>query len=191
MLALLFYSKIDLETYLGASAAGIIEESAKILIVALMMGKAGRYRWILNGLLLGAAIGTGFAAFESAGYAFDIMLKSSVEEGAGNILSRGMLAPFGHIVWTANAAAALWLVKVNKPFKWEMLQAGPFLRIFIAVVAMHMIWNAPFALVPIPLFLDLKYVLLGLLAWVICFRLIQAGLKQLSEARQQELRQIV
>ena len=98
---------------------------------------------------------------------------------------RGLLAPFMHIVWTANAAAALWMVKGDKPFSWEMLQAPAFLRVFVAMVILHMIWNAPFGLLRLPVVQDVKFVLLGILGWIICFRLVQAGLRQLNKARQE------
>ncbi|MDR3711645.1 MAG: PrsW family glutamic-type intramembrane protease [Puia sp.] len=187
ILALIFYSRFDFfTTYLGTPAAGIIEESAKLLIVALLMGKAVRYRWCLNGLLFGAAIGTGFGAFESAGYAFRTMLVRGVDAGGSSILLRGVDAPFTHIVWTASASAALWLVKGDRPFSWEQLKAPAFLRIFVSVVLIHMVWDTGFTLVPLPLVTDLKFVLLGLLSWVICLRLIQAGLRQLNKARQEE-----
>jgi len=188
IVALIFFSRLGLfSSFLGASAAGIIEESAKLLIVALLMGKAAQYRWVLNGLLFGAAVGCGFGAFESSGYAFRAMLgEGGVEGGVANIMLRGMLAPFMHIVWTANAAAALWLVKGNRPFSWEMLKAPAFLRVFVTIMLIHMIWNAPFHILPLPLVIDLKYLILGALGWVICFRLVQAGLKQLNKARQEE-----
>jgi|GEM_PF-571225 len=182
--ALIFFNRLTfLGTFLGASAAGIIEESAKLLIVIFLMGKTGRYHWILNGLLFGAAVGTGFAAFESAGYALEIMLGSNVDVGVGNLLLRGITAPFTHIVWTANSAAALWMVKGDKPFSWSMVQNGKFLRVFVSSMLLHMCWNAPFTLVPLPLIGDLKFVILGVLGWVITLRLIQTGLRQLSKAR--------
>jgi RsiW-degrading membrane proteinase PrsW (M82 family) len=185
ILALVFFSNFDLFTsFLGASAAGIIEETAKVLIVAWLVGKQVRYKWTLNGLLLGAAVGTGFAAFESAGYAFRYILGDGVTAGGQIILLRGMLAPFMHIVWTANAAAALWMVKGDRPFSWEMLQAPAFLRVFLAMVILHMIWNAPFGVLSLPVVQDLKFVLLGILGWMICFRLVQQGLRQLNRARQ-------
>jgi protease PrsW len=188
LVALVFYSKFDFfETYLGASAAGIIEETAKILIVILLVGKSTRYPWILNGLLFGAAVGTGFGAFESAGYAFRIILSDGMIAGVDNIILRGVLAPFMHVVWTANVGAALWMVKKDKPFKWDMLKEGAFLRILIAMMVAHMLWNAPFSLMQLPLGIDLKNVILGVLEWMICFRLIQAGLQQLKAARQQQL----
>jgi len=186
ILALIFFSNFNLFTsFLGASAAGIIEETAKLLIVAWLMGREQRYKWVLNGLLLGAAVGTGFAAFESAGYAFRFILGGGVTAGGEIIMLRGLLAPFMHIVWTANAAAALWMVKGDKPFSWEMLQAPAFLRVFLAMVILHMIWNAPFGLIPLPIVQDIKFVLLGILGWIICFRLVQAGLRQLNKARQE------
>jgi len=186
IVALIFFSRLDFfTTFLGASAAGIIEETAKLLIVALLMGQAQRYKWILNGLLFGAAVGTGFGAFESAGYSFRAMLGSGVDAGVASIMLRALLAPFMHIVWTANSAAALWLVKGDRPFSWEMLKEPAFLRIFIAMVLIHMIWNAPFSLLQLPIVLDLKFVILGVLDWVICFRLVQAGLRQLNKARRE------
>jgi RsiW-degrading membrane proteinase PrsW (M82 family) len=188
IVALVFFDRFNFfETALGASAAGIIEESAKLLCVILIMGRYSRYRWILNGLLFGAAIGTGFAAFESAGYALNFMLQSNVSEGVNVIILRGMLAPFGHIIWTGNAAAALWLVKGNQSFQWSMLKDARFLRIFLSSVILHMVWDTSFTLMPLPYVGDIKYLILGVLGWTISLRLIQKGLQQLNEARRTEL----
>jgi len=107
-----------------------------------------------------------------------------------NIVLRGLLAPFMHIVWTANATAALWLVKGDKPFEWSMLGAPRFLRVMISSMVLHMLWNSKFGILPLPLVLDLKYLLLGILAWIICFRLVQEGLRQLNEARHAEIERL-
>ena len=56
--------------WLGAMSAGIVEESAKLL-TALLLARQTRHKYILNGLLFGAAVGAGFEVFEIAGYAFD------------------------------------------------------------------------------------------------------------------------
>jgi protease PrsW len=198
-LALIFFSKTGfLMSWLGASSAGIVEESAKLLIVALLMGASTKNRWILNGLLFGAAVGCGFCAFESAGYALKDMVDPQYDQaghlagylvnfdaGVYTIIYRATLAPFTHIVWTANTAAALWIVKGDRPFKWEMLAAPTFLRVFVSSVLIHAIWNAPFKLVALPFGFDLKEVILGVLSWIICLRLVQAGLNQLNAARQQ------
>jgi len=56
-------------SWMGASVAGIVEEIAKLLAVCVIVGRR-KHRFILNGILFGAAVGAGFAVFESMGYAF-------------------------------------------------------------------------------------------------------------------------
>lgn len=187
-IALILFDKLDfLSNIMHASAAGIIEETAKVLVVVLIVGRFTRYKWILNGLLFGAAIGMGFAAFESAGYAYR---SASFDGMVDNLILRGLLSPFMHIVWTANASAALWMVKGDRKFSWNMFGDMRFLRVLFSSMILHMIWNADFGILPIPVFLDVKYLILGVLAWIICFRLVQAGLKQLNEARRTEVERL-
>lgn len=159
--------------WLGASLAGLMEEPGKLLAL-LMVVNAPRYHYTLNGLLFGAAVGTGFAAFESAGYALRAGLQFDTGVMMDSIMLRGMLAPFGHIVWTGMCAAALWKVKNQKPFRLEMLQDPRFYRVFLIAVVLHMIWNSPLHLP-----FHLKYIILGVVAWIIVFALIQSGLKQI------------
>ena len=68
ILSLFLFQWTDLGTWLGAMSAGIVEEIGKAAALLLVINKT-KYRWTLNGLLFGAAVGTGFSAFESAGYA--------------------------------------------------------------------------------------------------------------------------
>lgn len=187
-IALIFFDRLQfLSDLMSASAAGIIEEVAKVLVVVLIVGRFMRYKWILNGLLFGAAIGMGFAAFESAGYAYRA---GTFETMVDSIVLRGLLSPFMHIVWTANAAAALWLVKGDKRFSWNMLGDIRFLRVMFSSMILHMIWNANFGILPIPVLVDIKYPILGILAWIICFRLVQAGLVQLNQERHAEIERL-
>ena len=95
-----------------------------------------------------------------------------------------------HVVWTANAAGALWMVKGDRKFSWNMLGDMRFLRVFISSFALHFIWNSNFTLVQIPVFSDIKYLILGFISWTICFMLVQAGLKQLNEARKLEIERL-
>ena len=60
----------------GAAGAPFIEEPMKLLLAVLIVGSFVRYKWILNGLLFGAALGVGFGGFESAGYAFDPIINA-------------------------------------------------------------------------------------------------------------------
>lgn len=163
--------------WLGASVAALAEEPGKLLALALVVNKR-RYPHILNGLLFGAAIGTGFAAFESAGYALRLALDGYSMQDV--ILSRGMMAPFGHIVWTAMAAGALWRVKGTDEFRFAMLNDMRFKRVFLIAAGLHMLWNANFELP-----FHAKQLLLGGIAWVIVFGLIQEGLKQLRSYKAQ------
>lgn len=174
---------------LGASSAGIIEEVAKLVIVVAIFGRNTTLRWGQNGMLLGAAIGCGFAAFESAGYAFAQLLENSMSITAfsDNIILRGVMAPFTHVIWTANAAAALWFVKGDQKFSVSMLFNKFFLRIMLSSMVLHMIWNSPLFIFPIPIFLDLKFLLLGILGLSISMRLIQRGLKQIVDTRKIEI----
>ncbi len=179
--------------WLGASVAGLVEEPGKLLVLAFVINNR-KYRSILNGLLLGAAVGAGFAAFESAGYAFLYLLQhvsvSMQYNGAVTlqlndiaamrqlIMSRGLLSPFGHIAWTAMSAAALWRVMGNAPFRLEMVKDPRFGRVFAAAVLLHMIWDSPLELP-----FDGLYILLGTIAWVIVLGLVQEGLEELRASQ--------
>ncbi|HWZ33458.1 MAG TPA: PrsW family glutamic-type intramembrane protease [Bryobacteraceae bacterium] len=55
--------------WLGTPSAGIVEETAKLLTVIVVV-RSVKYKYILNGMVFGAAVGAGFAAFETAGYSF-------------------------------------------------------------------------------------------------------------------------
>jgi len=77
--------------WLGAPAAGIEEEIVKLLAVILVVRNL-KYKYILNGIVFGAAIGCGFAAFETAGYSFfdgflTGFLKDGVLQHLGNLTS--------------------------------------------------------------------------------------------------------
>jgi RsiW-degrading membrane proteinase PrsW (M82 family) len=161
--------------WLGASIAGLVEEPAKLLTLAIVINNR-RYRYTLNGLLLGAAVGTGFAAFESAGYAFRAGLEGGSLLMRDVILTRGLLAPFTHIVWSAMAAGALWRVKRGAPFRWTMLREPRFGRVFAVAVVLHMIWDSSYEVLG-----NLPYLLVGLAGWFMVASLIQEGLQEIRD----------
>ena len=65
-----------------------------------------------DGMVLGAVVGAGFAAFESAGYALQTLLDNLNGQTVIALLEieafRAVLAPFGHITWTALIGGALF-----------------------------------------------------------------------------------
>jgi RsiW-degrading membrane proteinase PrsW (M82 family) len=172
--ALLMYQLADMfhMQWLGASVAGIAEEPGKLLVLAFVVNKK-KYSYILNGLLFGAAVGAGFAAFESAGYALRIALDEGTNVMRDAIFARGLLSPFAHIVWTAMSAAALWRVKGAAPLTLQMLKDKRFTRVFAAAILLHMVWDSPLRLP-----LDGTYLILGAIAWVIVLGLVQEGLEE-------------
>jgi len=58
-----------------------------------------------------------------------------------------------------------------------------FLRILVTSMLLHMTWNAPFYVYPLPYIKDLKFLLLGFIGLSISFKLIQSGLKEIIEER--------
>ena len=91
----------------GMLKVGLIEELTKgVLIVVFALGI--RSFTTRDGMVLGATVGFGFAALESSGYALASLfvvqgnqLFLSVPSVVLNELVRGLLAPFGHGLWTA------------------------------------------------------------------------------------------
>ena len=173
MLSLFLYQWTKLgstDNWFGALGVGLVEETGKAAALLLVLNKL-KYRWILNGMLFGAAVGAGFAGFESAGYAYHY--------GIDVITTRGLLTMCGgHVLWTALAGAALWRVRGDQRFAWTMLRDGRFLRVFGLVVAMHMIWDAPWEPT-----LHLKEIALGFVVWVVLLGYIQVGLRQIRSAQ--------
>ena len=190
--ALIGFQVSGLHKVLGPPAAGIIEETGKLLTV-IILARNVRQKYTLNGLLFGAAVGAGFAIFESAGYAFEGFLapiEFYLQKGhawsadlavfaggelTGSILLRGLLSPFGHVAWTAISAGALWRVKWDRPFSIGMLVNPMFWKAFLIPVGLHMIWNSP-----IPDWYFLLHILNGLVAWFVVFGIVQQGLKQVK-----------
>lgn len=169
--------------WMGASQAGIVEELGKLVTVVLIV-RGERYKYILNGLLMGATVGAGFAAFESAGYAFRIAFEShSVALMMREIQVRAFDAPFGHIAWTAIAAAALWRVKGEGPLRLGILRDRTFLKTLAIPIALHAFWDFKYA----PHWL--VQLIVYPLDYFIIFGLVQQGLRQVRDDQKQRLEQ--
>lgn len=174
-ISLLFFDWTSFDKWLGAMSAGIVEESGKALTLLLVVRKR-RYPWILNGMLFGATVGTGFAVFETAGYALRSMDQGLLFQ---TLFQRGALSVLGgHALWTALVGGALWRVRGQRPFTWDMLRDSAFLRVLALCMALHMLWNSP-----IELPLELKYVAIGLITWIAVLSYIQFGLAEIRQAQ--------
>lgn len=173
-----------LEKLYGAASAGFIEEIAKLLAVVALGRKLikTRHSYILNGILYGAAVGTGFASFESAGYALRVGLENNSFKSLNDlIIMRGLLSPFMHITWTAIAAGAFWISYKNNQSIFKSMVSVRFLSLFVISVGIHFLWNFPiFEVFNLPNTLEpIKLFILGILSWMIVFRMVYVGLQEL------------
>ncbi len=131
----LFVRNLDIRT---AFIIGLIEELTKIIGV-LVIARHRRHDSQLDGLVLGAAAGMGFAAFESVGYAFTAFLRTSGSFSAvvGVTMIRGILSPVGHGTWTAILCGVLF----------RQSRAGGFridrhvILAYLTAVALHGLWD--------------------------------------------------
>ncbi len=121
-----------------AFEVGLIEEAAKILGV-LVIARHRRHDAELDGLILGAAAGMGFAALESNGYAFTAFLRSggSVSVTVMVTLLRGLLAPIGHGTWTAILASVLFRESAAGRFRLTRQVVVAYL----IVAGLHGLWD--------------------------------------------------
>ncbi|AGF58856.1 RsiW-degrading membrane proteinase PrsW (M82 family) [Clostridium saccharoperbutylacetonicum] len=160
--------------FYGAILIGVTEELAKLIVVA-YFARGSKRKYILNGLLLGAAVGAGFAVFETAGYVFAYGFE--VHTMMKIIYTRGALAFGGHIAWAAMSGAALVMVKEDDRLKVKHFLNIKFLKYFIIAIILHSIWDMP---IYIESSIPYIQVMLTLVAWIIILILINAGLKQIS-----------
>ena len=185
------FFRMELNEWLDATLTGIIEEIAKLAIVAFIIWRNKNAKYALNGLLIGAAIGAGFAAFESAGYAFNIFLKYLLNSGLDvtlsynemieNIVLRAILALGGHVVWAAMGGYALMLVKGNRELSMSFLNQKAFWKIFWIPIFLHAVWDMPIYFGSSMVGVIMPKLILVALAWVVIFVLIGNSLSQIGQ----------
>src|SRR5699024_587707 len=138
-------------------------------------------------LTFSAAICAGFAAFESAGYAFTSELFG--DYGMTNVIFLRAWTGIGtHTIWSAIAGAALVYVKEDKKLTSNHIFSNKFIRLFAVSMILHAVWDMP--LYALQNFY-LQYIILIVIGWIFIFVLINAGLKQIvrinSVSHQKEL----
>jgi protease PrsW len=131
----IFISRLD---FFSAFEVGLIEELAKILGV-LVIARRRKHDSMLDGLILGAAAGMGFAALESTGYAFTAFLRSggSLTTTVAVTLLRGLLSPLGHGTWTAILASVLFRESSPGRYHFNRKVIGAYLTVSL----LHGLWD--------------------------------------------------
>ena len=188
--------------FYGALTTGIVEEVGKAVIVCYFLKKM-QNRTILNGLLVGAAVGAGFAAFESAGYAMKPLIgfflstgyyaahgqelnPSTMLDGVYDVIFlRGFLAPGGHVAWAAISGAGLMIAARGKSKVTNALLADKkFTRLFAIPILLHMAWDSPLACIGSDIFL--VPICLTVFVWIVLLIIINMGLAEVNRIKTEE-----
>ncbi len=146
---------------------GLIEEGCKILAV-MFLARRMIHNSEMDGLLLGGAVGMGFAALESTGYAFTVFLLShgQVSASIAETVLRGLIAPFGHGIWTALLGAVLFRVSEPRHFRIT----GSVLLTYLFVSVLHGLWdglpNTIFFVIPPGIPISVTLLVLGIIGVV-------------------------
>lgn len=119
---------------------GLIEEAVKLGALALLTRHLA-VKSMRDGMILGASVGFGFSAFESAGYALTSLFTASglsLSNLVTTELLRGLLAPVGHGLWTAILGGMLfaWSTRHHFALTWRLLFA------FLGVSLLHALWDS-------------------------------------------------
>jgi protease PrsW len=122
---------------------GLIEEAVKLAALWLLARRLPRYT-TRDGIVLGATVGFGFAALESAGYAFTALFTSSGGLSLVNLVEtevlRGILTPVGHGLWTAILGGALFAAAARGGGRLRL--TGAVVGVYVLVAGLHALWDA-------------------------------------------------
>jgi protease PrsW len=125
---------------LGYLGVGLIEEGVKLAAVWWIARGLHTYH-TRDGIALGATVGFGFAAFESAGYAFNALFTMkglSLASVVETELLRGILTPVGHGLWTGILGGVLFHAARNGRLR---LSLGLVVW-YLVVSLLHAFWDA-------------------------------------------------
>jgi len=139
----------------GAETAAFTEEPAKVIALAVFIYLLDA-KYIFGGMLIGAAVGTGFTCVENIYYIMGIS-----DDPLGTLLVRSVLALGSHIMWAAIEGGALVMAKKGERLKLSHFANQQFLGALAYCMALHYINNnSEIRLGTIPFFYDLKYILI-------------------------------
>lgn len=157
--------------------APFTEEPAKIIATSLFIYFI-KPRYIFGGMLIGAAVGAGFAAFETIGYNLGTLNSSTYGNSVFLLALRSVWAIGGHVTWAAIEGGALLYAMNKSPFSLKYFFSGKFLPYVAATFAMHFAWNFP---VNNFMMLVVKNTLLCVVAVYVSFTLLNKAINQVVE----------
>jgi RsiW-degrading membrane proteinase PrsW (M82 family) len=118
----------------------LTQELVKVLAL-LYVARRVRRRTLRTGLVLGAAVGFGFGAFETAGHALQALMNVSglsMRALVETELLRGLLAPVGQGLWTALIGGTIFAA--TRSDRWR-LTSGVFFA-YLGASLLHALWDS-------------------------------------------------
>ena|SRR5437660_4125239 len=132
----------SLLSYVGV---GLIEEGSKLAALWWVARRLPEYL-PRDGIVLGAAVGFGFAAFETAGYSFNALFASRAGLSLGSVVEtqvlRGILTPVGHGLWTGILGGVLFMGARHGRLR---ITRGLVLW-YLVVSLLHAFWDSSFGI---------------------------------------------
>jgi RsiW-degrading membrane proteinase PrsW (M82 family) len=160
---------------------GFIEEPAKLVpVVAIAL--TGRHLSKRAGIALGMAVATGFAILESVAYAYSTLQHGNVFEGDETLLVRGLVGPFGHLVWTGTVCAVAFAAWQRRG---KVVVTPAIIGVLLLVCVLHSAYDALQTLDGIPYAVHFLYLAVALVSYWI-FRLFTRDLTLPPEAPSEE-----
>jgi len=184
--------------------AGLIEEPVKLIIIYMVLKKKNRV-YILDGVLIGMAVGTGFAVFETLMYVFntfgeavityvvfvlsgtigdlsvnEIMLLSG-SEALHTALLRAFNAVAGHGLYAALYGGGLVMVKGVEEVNVKNLFDFRFLKYFAISIGLHALNNMGVDL-GLPWFfnntISVQFLIINVIGVAVLLSLLKIGVNQ-------------
>jgi RsiW-degrading membrane proteinase PrsW (M82 family) len=167
-------------TLTALSLAGVVEELCKIVAVVIVSRKLAN-RSARNGLFIGGAVGLGFSAIEDMGYqlkGWDLGLPAHPFGSLAQVVvTRDLLGPFEHPIYTALFAAALFAASRNGRFRITIGVIGAYLGVALmhglvdsSAEWINILLPQPVAVGLLGLGLDVFYALISWLVWLFVSR---------------------
>ena len=203
-LTLFFDSLFGLDEFIGYSG-NIIESLVTaivkltsitaIIVLALQQRSGGASfmragkNYILNGMLIGAAIGAGFAVFDNSAVAFSWWFDSGLEALNHAIIVLTVVSFARYVMWGAAIGGALAMTEGENGFEGDQLTNPRFLVVAVTCLVLHTLWYARLPLLDdILIFGEMlvKYAILAVVIWIVVVVLINRGISQVNEVSKDE-----